>query len=123
MSDIVISMTSEQLAIALNLISVLFFVISAFFLYWIKKRVSENLSKTFVHLIIAVSGIILVKILVIFSDLQIISSFVYDSLIAIPAFFFLLAFISFYKSIAKEVRPRTHQVHHRIHHRSVRKRR
>jgi amino acid permease len=123
MSNIVISMTSEQLATALDSLTILFFVISAFFLCWIKKRVSENLSKTFVYFIIAVLGIILVKVLVIFADLQIINSFVYDSLIAIPAFFFLLGVIIFYKSIAKVVRPKTSRVHHRIHHRSVRRRR
>lgn len=122
MSDITISITSSQLAIALNVLSILFFLASIFFLTWIKKRVSENLNKTFIYLIIAAAGIILIKVLAVFADINIISSFVYDSLIIIPTFFFLLAVISFYKSIAQQVKHRNPRPHHRVHHRSVRRR-
>ena len=123
MSDITISITSSQLAVALNLLSILFFITSIFFLVWIKKKVAENLSRTFVYLIITSAGMILVKVLAILADIDVINSFVYDSLIVVSAFFFLLAVISFYKSIAQQIKPkRAPRTHHRVNHRSVRRR-
>ena len=117
MSQIILSISSEKLEIILNLVSILFLAIAVSFLSWIRKRVSENLNRTFVYLIIAVTGLILIKIPVILSDIGIVNSFTYDSFLVIPAFFFLLATISFYKSVARVQAPVHHRVHHRRHRR------
>ncbi len=123
MANITLSISQENLSAVLNTITILFFLIGIFLLGWIRKRVSENLNKTLIYLMISLSGAIIVKLLVILMDLNIIGQFVYESFIMIPAVFFLIGIVSFYKSVVKEVRLPVHRVHHRIHHRSVRRRR
>lgn len=120
MSEIIISIKTEVLSIILNLISILFVIIGIFLLSWIKKRVSEDLNKTFVYFMIAAIVAGLVRVMNVLSSMNIIKPFIYETFMLIPAFFFLLALIKFCKSI-KKINP-NHKAH-RVHHRSVRRRR
>lgn len=105
MADVIV-FTTSQLAIILDSISVLLLIIGIFFLYECKEKVLGTIKKAFAYFIASFTTMIILKGLVILSNLENLGSFSYDSFIAIPVFLFLMGIISFYKSIANVPAPR-----------------
>jgi len=115
----VIVLTTSQLAIILDSLSVLFLIAGIFFLYECREKVLGTIKKAFSYFIASFAIIIILKGLVILSNLQNLGSFPYDSFIVIPIIFFFMGIISFYKSITNVPAPRHYNRkidHRRKHH-------
>jgi hypothetical protein len=105
MADIIV-LTTSQLAIVLDSLSVLFLIIGIFFLYECREKVLGTIKKAFAYFIASFTTMIILKGLVILSNLENLGSFSYDSFIVIPIILFFMGIISFYKSITNVPAPR-----------------
>jgi len=117
MADIIV-LTTAQLAIVLDSLSILFLIIGIFFLYKCQEKVLGTIKKAFSYFIAAFTTIIILKGLVILSNLQNLGSFTYDSFVLIPIILFFMGIVSFYKSITNMPAPRHYK--RKIDHRKKR---
>ena len=114
MTDVII-LTTAQLGIVLDSLSILFLIIGIFFLYECKQKVLGTIKRAFVYFISAFTTLIFIKGLAILNNLGNLGSFAYDSFAVIPIFLLFLGIISFYKSITNVPAPKHY--HRKIDHR------
>lgn len=115
----VIVLTTSQLAVILDSLSILFLITGIFFLYKCQEKVLGTIKRAFSYFIASFTTIIILKGLVILSNLQNFGSFTYDSFILIPIILFFLGIVSFYRSITNVPAPRHYKRkidHRRKHH-------